>query len=202
MRTLPAFASAIGFALLTLWSPASAGAQAPTGPLAIPSPHYVTIVLNIGVNRPAADVWKRVGKYCDIGEWYWMTCTITSGRDGEVGAVRSVANEIMVAKTDLSYTYTQPVRVGQPYNLYHGTVEAKPVTATTSQLIYTLLYDDSMLPDDEARARDKERRTNTFTTALRNMKILAEGGTMPPAPARGGRAGGPPAPAAPAATGK
>jgi hypothetical protein len=101
-----------------------------------------------------------------------------------VGAIRSVANEILVGKTELSYTYTQPVREGRPYNLYHGTLEARPVSATTSKLVYTLMYDNSMLPDDAAREADKTRRRTQFTNALQNMKILAEGGTLPPAPPR------------------
>ena len=141
------------------------------------------------MNRPAAEVWKRVGKYCDIGEWMRIPCSITAGKDGEVGAVRSVVNEVLVGKTDLSYTYTQPVREGRPYDLYHGTLEARPVTATTSKLIYTLMFDNSMLADDAARERNKAQRTATFTTALENMKILAEGGTLPPAPPRAGGAG-------------
>ena len=132
------------------------------------------------VNRPAAEVWKRVGKYCDIGEWLQIPCTITSGKDGEFGAVRSVANEILVGKTELSYTYTQPVRNDRPYNLYHGTLEARPVTATTSKIVYTIMFDNSMLADDAARKADVERRTATFTRALQNMKTLAEGGTLPP----------------------
>ena len=37
-------------------------------------------------------------------------------------------------------TYTQTVRAGRPYNLYHGTLEARPVP-TTSKLIYTM-YDN------------------------------------------------------------
>src|SRR2546423_6933183 len=102
-----------------------------------------------------------------------------------------VASEILVGKTDLSYTYTQPVRAGRPYNLYHGTLEARPVTATTSKLFYTLTYDNSMLADDAARERDKAQKTTQFTTAIQNMKILAEGGTLPPASPRGG--GAPPA---------
>ena len=104
------------------------------------------------VDRPAADVWKRIGKYCDIGEWFRIPCTITQGKDGEFGAVRSVANEMLVGKTELSYTYTQPVRAGRPYDLYHGTLEARPVTATTSKLVYTLVYDNSMLADDAAKS--------------------------------------------------
>jgi hypothetical protein len=158
-------------------------------PLQVPNPTYTSIILEMAVNKPAADVWKRVGKYCDIGEWLRVACTITAGKDGEVGAVRSVANEVLVGKTELSYTYTQPVREGQVYNLYHGTLEARPVTATTSKLVYTLMYDDSMLADDAARERGKAQRTTQFTTALENMKTLAEGGTLAPAPARGGGGG-------------
>jgi hypothetical protein len=166
-------------------APQGQGAGRGPAPLAILNPNYVTIPLEITVNRPAADVWKRIGKYCDIGEWLRVPCTIISGKDGEVGAVRSVANEILVGKTELSYTYTQPAREGQPYNLYHGTLEARPLTATTSKIVYTLMYDNSMLPDDAARERDKMQRTARFTAAMENMKILAEGGTLPPAPARG-----------------
>jgi hypothetical protein len=160
---------------------AVASAQAPPpAPLAVPNATYTSIPLEITVNRPAAEVWKRVGKYCDIGEWLRIPCTITSGKDGEFGAIRSVGSEVLVGKTDLSYTYTQPVRVGQTYNLYHGTLEARPVTATTSKLVYTLIFDNSMLPDDAAREKDRAGRTARFKQALENMKILAEGGTLPP----------------------
>jgi hypothetical protein len=182
----------------------SAAAQAPApgaAPAAdatvVANPTYVSIPLEIMVNKPAAEVWKRIGKYCDIGEWLQIPqpCTITQGKDGEFGAVRSVANEILVGKTELSYTYTQPVRAGRPYILYHGTLEARPVTATTSKLVYTLVYDNSTLGDDAAKEKDRQTRTATFTRALQNMKTIAEGGTLPPAPPRGGGApaGAPPA---------
>jgi len=170
--------------------PAQGGANAQASPV-VTNPTYTSIVMEVTVNKPAEEVWKRVGKYCDIGEWLRVNCTLTSGQDGEVGTVRSIGSEILVGKTDLSYTYTQPVRRGRPYDLYHGTLEAKPLTATTSKLVYTLMYDNSILADDAARQQDKERRRTTFTQALENMKILAEGGTLPPAPARGGRGGAP-----------
>jgi len=169
-------------------TPPAPASAAPSG-VAVANPHYASIPLEIAVNKPAADVWKRIGKFCDIGEWLRIPCTITSGKDGELGAVRSLANgavlEVLVGKTELSHTYTQPVREGRPYNLYHGTLEARPVTATTSKLVYTLFFDNSMLADDAAREADRARRVTQFTTALENMKILAEGGTLPPAPARG-----------------
>lgn len=166
-----------------------AGAQSGSAQVSpvVANPTYISIPLEITVDRPAAEVWKRVGKFCDIGEWLQVPCTITSGNADEFGAVRSIGTEVLVGKTELSYTYTQPVRAGRPYNLYHGTLEARPVTATTSKLLYTLVYDNSMLADDAAREKDKQQKAATFTRALQNMKILAEGGTLPPPPARGGR---------------
>lgn len=93
-----------------------------------------------------------------------------------------MVNEVLVGRTELSYTYTQPPREGRPYNLYHGTLEARPVTEGTSRIVYTLMWDNSMLEDAAAREADRERRRATFTRALENMKILAEGGALPPAP--------------------
>ena len=178
----------VGAAIMTL--NAQAPAQPPQGaaqasPAAdehvVANPTYVSIHLEVDVNRAAADVWKRIGNYCAIGEWFQVAagCKILSGTENEVGAVRSIANEVMVGKTELSYTYTQPVRAGRPYNLYHGTLEARPVTATTSKLLYTLVWDNSMLADEAAKEKDKASRTATFTRALQNMKTLAEGGTLP-----------------------
>ncbi len=147
--------------------------------IVVDSPTYTFIPMEIDVDRPAAEVWARVGGYCDIGEWFGIGCTMASGTEGEFGSVRSVANEVLVGRTELSYTYTQTPREGRPYNLYHGTLEARPVTATTSKLVYTLIYDNSMLADDAAREADRSRRLASFTRALENMKILAEGGTLP-----------------------
>jgi len=201
------FGRCIAMLWAVAWFTGSAAAQAPAPPAqgappvadatVVANPTYVSIPMEIMVNKPAAEVWKRIGKFCDIGEWFQIPCTITQGKDGEFGAVRSVANEVLVGKTELSYTYTQPVRAGRPYILYHGTLEARPVTATTSKLVYTLVYDNSTLADDAARERDKTQRTTQFMRALQNMKTLAEGGTLPPPPPRGGGApGGAPAPGA------
>ncbi len=147
--------------------------------IVVASPTYTFIPMEIDVDRPAAEVWEKVGGYCDIGEWFGFPCTILSGTGDEFGSVRSVANEVLVGRTELSYTYTQTPRAGRPYDLYHGTLEARPVTATTSKLVYTLMYDNSMMADDAAREADRARRTAQFMRALENMKILAEGGTIP-----------------------
>ena len=178
--------SVIAIAGMSLVDVAQAQAPAaPKGSVVVASPTYTSIQMEIAVNRPAADVWKRIGKYCDVAEWLQVTagCKLLSGKDGEFGAVRSVGNgEVLVGRTELSYTYAQTPREGTPFNLYHGTVEARPVTPTTSKLVYTLFFDNSMLPDEAARAADREARRARFTQALQNMKTLAEGGTLPPPP--------------------
>ena len=163
---------------------AQAQASAPSS-VVVASPTYTSIQMEITVNRPAEEVWKRVGKYCDVAEWLQVPagCKIVAGKDGEFGAVRSVGGgEVLVGKTELSYTYAQTPKEGVPYNLYHGTVEARPLTPVTSKLVYTLFFDNSMLKDDAARAADREARRARFTQALQNMKILAEGGTLPAPP--------------------
>src|SRR5215471_10157388 len=188
-RMKKTFGTTIATLGLALSAAAIVAAQGPppAPPPVVANPNYVSIPMEVMVNKPAAEVWKRVGKYCDIGEWFQIPCTIISGKDGEFGAVRSVANEVLVGKTELSYIYTQPVRAGQPYNLYHGTLEARPVTATTSKIVYTLMWDNSSYADDAAKQADKDRRRTQFMRGMQNMKILAEGGTLPPPAARGGR---------------
>ena len=142
-------------------------------------PEYTTIKMEIDIAKPAKEVWAKVGGYCDISKWLNnVDCKITSG-DGGMGTVRALAGgrvtEILVAQTELSYGYTQPVREGQFYNLYHGFMEARPVTATTSKMLYTLMYDVSNLADQAAKDADIARRKGMFETALKSMKALAEG---------------------------
>ncbi|MEX1198130.1 MAG: SRPBCC family protein [Pseudohongiellaceae bacterium] len=153
--------------LLTLGMFATASAQT----------EYTTIHMEIDVDRPADEVWARVGDYCDIGEWLGIDCEITSG-DGGIGTVRVLAGgrivEPMVAKTDLSYGYTQPAVEGEFYDLYHGFLEARPVDEQSARLIYTLMLDQSNLADEQARQTDIAQRRSTFERALANMKALAE----------------------------
>ena len=160
-------------------------AAPPSGSVVVAKPTYVSIPMEIMINRPVADVWKKVGKYCDISEWFQIAagCKILSGSGEDFGTVRSVGAEVLVGKTEYSYTYTQTPKEGQPYNLYHGTLEARAVTPTTTKLLYTLIFDNSTLKDDAERTADLERRRTRFMQGMQNMKTLAEGGTLPPRPA-------------------
>jgi hypothetical protein len=142
-------------------------------------PEYATIKMQIDVAKPAKEVWAKVGGYCDISKWLNnVDCKITSG-DGGMGTVRALRNgtiiEILVAKTDLSYGYTQPVKEGTWYNLYHGFLEVKPVTDKTSKILYTLMLDVSDKADKAAKDADIANRKMRFEGALENMKKLAEG---------------------------
>lgn len=146
-----------------------------TGILA--EPEYVTVELEIDIDKSAEDVWSNVGGFCDITDWMGLPCELTEGA-GEIGTVRSLLNgritEVLVARTDLSYGYTMPAVEGEFYNLYHGFMEAKPVTENTSKMFYTLVWDVSNHADQAAKEADVEGRTATFTNALQGIKAYAE----------------------------
>lgn len=134
---------------------------------------FVTIPLEVTVNAPADVAWKKIEGYCLIGGWFKTTCTIASGTDNQVGAVRVIAGrvtEVMVAKTATSYTYSQPK---SPID-YHGTLEIRPINKKTSKLMYTLIYDAAALPDPTKKDADVANRTKQFTGLLATIKAAAE----------------------------
>ena len=42
-------------------------------------PNYYRLELEITVQKPATEVWSKIGGYCDIGEWLNLDCEITQG---------------------------------------------------------------------------------------------------------------------------
>jgi hypothetical protein len=133
---------------------------------------YAVLNLATSVDQPADVVWKKVGGYCDIAAWLKLSCAITSG-SGDVGTVRRLADridEVMVGKTAHSYTYTQPVTT----ILYHGTLQVVPDGKKHSKLLYNLFWDQAALTSDDAKTKDRDQRTKSFTAALANMKAIAE----------------------------
>jgi hypothetical protein len=133
---------------------------------------YVSIVQETDLAVPADTAWARLKGYCDIGKWLNATCEITSGVDGELGAVRKIAGrieEVIVARTPLSYTYADP---NQPI-LYHGTVEVRPVSKTASKLVYSLFYDQATIPEAN-RAANRDGRAKMFAKVMQTMKAMAE----------------------------
>lgn len=144
---------------------------------ALSQPEYVAIEMETDVAKSATEVWSKVGGYCDISDWLNLPCEITSG-DGALGTVRSLLGgrilEILVAKTELSYGYTQPAPEEGFYDHYHGFLEARPTGANSSTLLYTLMLDVSNLEDQAAKDANVARRRGMFEGALAAMKEMAE----------------------------
>ena len=127
---------------------------------------YATIILSVDVARPADAVWKKIGGFCAIGPVLKLKCSYTSG-NGDLGTVRRLVgrinvDEVMVAQTSHSYTYTQP----DTKNLYHGTVAVEPKGPDGSKIIYSLFYDQSDMKTEADRAKSRDQRTKRFTQAL------------------------------------
>jgi hypothetical protein len=158
--------AAAAIAVLTVTGAAAGAARAAD---------FVTVPLEVTVNAPADKAWPKINGYCQIGAWFKTTCEITSGKDHEVGAIRTIAGritELLVADTAWSYTYSQPK---SPID-YHGTVEIRPIDKGHSKLLYTLVYDADALAkhEPEDKAKDKENRTKQFTVLINAMKATAE----------------------------
>jgi hypothetical protein len=137
---------------------------------------YSVIHLETTVDAPIDHTWSKVGGYCQIQDWIKRLAPCVMTGDGGVGSIRKLGPaglvEVQVAATKYSYTYAQP----ENKILYHGTLAAEPLDGgKKTKLLYTLIYDQE--PDGTPEAKDKDRttRTTNFTTALANMKALAEG---------------------------
>lgn len=136
---------------------------------------YTTILLDKVVNRTPDQTWARIGPYCAIATWLKVTCVITGNATGNpVGTNRLLNgnnNEVLVAATPYSYTYTQPSST----ILYHGTLAVEPLDrGRQSKIVYTLFYDQAPLGTDQAKAENRATRTKRFTEALESMKAMAE----------------------------
>ncbi|WP_348267153.1 hypothetical protein P8936_15245 [Edaphobacter paludis] len=59
-----------------------------------------------------------------------------------------------------------------------GTPEARPLGSRRATIYYTLVWDSSKQPDDAARQNQVKTYRLLFEKMLRNMKKLAEGGTL------------------------
>jgi hypothetical protein len=136
-----------------------------------PKPDFTDIHMERMVDRPAQLVWSRVGGYCQIEAWFGSKCVYTTG-NGDIGTNRQLngtINELMVAKTPLSYAYSQPL---SPV-YYHGNLSVEVVDATHSRIVYDLLYDTAgMTP--EAKTADMAKRRQRFEAGIDKMVQIAD----------------------------
>lgn len=156
---------------------ASFGANAQTpapAAAAKPAPEYTTASASVEVAKPIAAVMAKTAGYCAITDWAKLPCQITSGKEGELGAVRLIAgriSEVFVAKTATSYTYAAPLAP----NSYHGTVEYIPIAGGKgTKILYTVFFDLSVNADDAAKQREVASRQATINRFVQGMKDLVE----------------------------
>jgi hypothetical protein len=135
---------------------------------------YTTILLEKVVDRTPDQTWARIGPYCAIAQWLKVTCVITAGNGVSVGSNRLLNgnnNEIMIAATPYSYSYTQPATT----ILYHGTLAVEPLDrGRKTKIVYSLFYDQAPLGTDQAKAENRAQRTKRFGDAMDAMKAMAE----------------------------
>ncbi len=160
-------------ALISLALPAAAQntAPAPTG-YNSPAPEWVDIHFEQAVDKPAALVWSKVGGYCQIELWFGTKCAITSGT-GDVGTIRQLngtLNELMVAKTPLSYAYSQPA---SPIYV-HGNFSLEVVDTSHSKIVYDVIYDAAPLKTPEAKQAEFNRRKARFQAGIDKMVQLSD----------------------------
>jgi hypothetical protein len=137
-----------------------------------PAPDFVVIHMERAVDRPAQLVWSRVGGYCQIEAWFGTKCVYTAG-NGEIGTNRQLngtTNELMVAKTPLSYAYAQPT---SPI-FYHGNLSVEVVDSSHSKIVYDLLYDAAPLATPEAKAADIAKRKARFEAGIDKMVQISD----------------------------
>jgi hypothetical protein len=154
-RTLPCWV-ALGIAGL-----AGAGSQAQAA-------DYTTIVQSTDVAQPAAEVWKKVGDFCNIGAWMKLKCVFTSGT-GDLGTTRQLAgriDEVMVAQTPHSYTITQPANKDG----FHATLDVEPAGPHASKIVYSMVYDQSNLAPGETKEKYRAQHIKMCAGAIEWMK--------------------------------
>jgi hypothetical protein len=135
---------------------------------------YTSILLEKIVDRTPDQTWAKIGPYCSIAQWLNAPCVITQGNGVSVGTIRRLrdtTDEIMIAQTPYSYSYTQP---NSPI-LYHGTLAVEPMDhGRKTKIVYTLFYDQAPLGSDQAKAENRAQRAKRFGDALDAMKAMAE----------------------------
>lgn len=159
------YLSSLAFLVL---SATAAAAQTPT------PADWTILTLTADINKPADLAWQRIGgkDWCGIAKYLDVqSCVITSG-SGEVGSLRTINGsivEIAVARTAHSYTYAQPFT---PI-FYHGTMAVESVDRGHSKLVYTLMWNQTAVGDDKAKADARESRHKRFQAAVDKMAAAA-----------------------------
>ena len=131
---------------------------------------WITLTFTAELNKNADIAWQRAGgnELCAISKYLEIqSCTVNSGK-GELGSIRTINGTIVeniVARSKYSYTYAQPFT---PI-FYHGTMSVEPLTANSSRLVYTLIWNQAAVGDAAAQTAAREGRRTRFQAAVDKM---------------------------------
>ncbi len=136
---------------------------------------WITLTFTANLNKNADVAWQRSGgdEFCAIAKYLEIqSCTVISGK-GEVGSIRHIGLagtaapivENIVSRSKYSYTYAQPFTP----TFYHGTMSVEPLTANSSRLVYTLIWNQAAVGDAAAQTASREGRRTRFQAAVDKM---------------------------------
>lgn len=135
----------------------------------------------ISINASADAVWAKSNNFGDLGAWHPAVAktAIVGGTNNQTGAVRLLTlqdggtiNETLTAydagNKTLSYVINESVL---PVSSYSSTFMVKPVTAKTSEVIWTAKFNSKEGQTDETASKTI---TSVFQGGLANLKKITE----------------------------
>lgn len=135
---------------------------------------FVAIICEVAVDAPAETAWERIGAFGDAGRFLDVASELVVG-SGEVGSLRRVGDavlEVLVGRSEASYTYAQTEGPMAVYR-YHGCVSLTASSADRCSLTYVISYDQSAMAQSERDAQHR-RISDRFQGAAETMKRVAE----------------------------
>ena len=128
------------------------------------------------IKAPVEKVWGVIGGYCEMPRVMKASCSYTQGTGG-LGTIRLMNGSGEALKVgEGHYNYSFFYTAG-PHNepRYHGNLElAASADNKTTNLIYTLIYDQSVFASDAERAAQKAVNDDSFGRHFNPVKVLAE----------------------------
>ena len=136
---------------------------------------FVTIVNSAAVERPVSEVCKIVCSFLEKNIFLDVSCIRIAG-DGGIGSVRQIGDAIlepMVGASAFSYTYAQTQGPMSRHH-YHGCVVCEALGDSHTDIIYTLVYDQSKI-EPERHWSERSRMADRFATVVEAMRSAAAG---------------------------
>jgi mxaD protein len=131
----------------------------------------------VTVNAPASVVWAKVNNFGDLGAWHPAVAKteIVAGDNNQVNATRLLTlqdggtiKETLTAYNEPLMAYSYVINEGVlPVSHYASTIQVKPLTASTSEVIWKGNFKRKDLSASPAKGQDDETALNTIHAVYR-----------------------------------